>query len=104
MQNNGNTLTSYLILLKNHISETAKFNYLTNNFLSSPTIADLFFEDMGRVFFEEILGDVTFSTSQKVLFLIKEIADQSKSYLERFISYAKALEELIKFIGNTKNS
>ncbi len=105
MQKHSTTLSSYFILLNNHITEVANFNAVTNEFLSSATIADLFFEDVGKRIFIEMLGfNVSFSTSQKILVLIKEIAEQSKSYLDKFISYSKILDELIRFISSEKNS
>jgi hypothetical protein len=105
MQKHNITLSSYFTLLNNHITEVANFNAVTNEFLSSATAADLYFEDVGKRIFIEMLGfNVSFSSSQKILVLIKEIAEQSKSYLDKFISYSKILDELIKFISSVENS
>lgn len=105
MQKQSTTLSSYFTLLNNHITEVANFNAVTNEFLSSATAADLYFEDVGKRIFIEMLGfNVSFSSSQKILVLIKEIAEQSKSYLDKFISYSKILDELIKFISSVENS
>lgn len=96
MYNDDNTLTSYLILFKKYISQIAKFNDLTRNFLSSTAIADLYFQESGRRFFGELLGlTVSFSSSEKTLVLIKKISDQTKSNLDSFIIYMTVLEELI---------
>ena len=105
MQKHNTTLSNYFTLLNNHITEIANFNVVTNEFLSSATIADLYFEDMGKRIFIETLGfNSNFSSSQKILVLIKDIAEQSKSYLDKFISYSKILDELIRFISSGENS
>ena len=101
MYNNSNTLTNYLILLKKYISEIAKINHITDNFLSSTTIANLYFEESGRRFFIELLGlNSSFSSSEKILILIKEISDQIKSHLYKFIIYNRVLEELIMIVSS----
>lgn len=94
-------ITNYIILLKKYISEIAKINHITDNFLSSNTIANLYFEESGRCFFIELLGlNSSFSSSEKVLILIKEISDQIKSHLDKFIIYNRVLEELIMIISS----
>ena len=105
MQKHDITLSNYFTLLNNHITEIANFNVITNEFLSSATIADLYFEDVGKRIFIEMLGlKVSFSNSQKILALIKEIANNSKSYLDKFIGYSNILDELVRFISSEQSN
>ena len=87
MQNDNSTLSSYNSLLTSHIKSVAKFNSSTNDWLSNSTAADLFFEDAADRLFREELGlPNKLSIRQKILTVIKEIADNSKSYLNSYQS------------------
>ena len=99
MQNNNSTLSGYNSLLTSHIKDVAKFNSSTNDWLSNSTAADLFFEDAANRIVREELGLLDkLSTRQKILTIIKEIADHSKSYLDRLVGISAVFEGLIQLV------
>ena len=99
MQNNSSTLSSYNSLLTSHIKNVAKFNSSTNDWLSNSTAADLFFEDAANRFVREELGlPDKLSIRQKILTVIKEIADHSKSYLDRLMGISAVFDGLIQLV------
>ena len=100
MQNDHSTLSSYNSLLTSHIKDVAKFNKSTNDWLSSSMAADLFFEDAANRIVREELGLLQdkLSTRQKILTIIKEIADSSKFYLDRLVGISAVFEGLIQLV------
>jgi hypothetical protein len=99
MQNNSSTLSGYNSLLTSHIKKVAKFNSSTNDWLSNSTAADLFFEDAADRLVREELGLLDkLSIRQKILTVIKEIADHSKSYLDRLMGISIVFDELIQLV------
>lgn len=100
MQNDHNTLSGYNSLLINHIKDVAKFNKSTNDWLSNSTAADLFFEDAANRIVREQLGLLQYQLSnrQKILIVIKEIADSSKFYFDRLVGISAVFEGLIQFV------
>jgi hypothetical protein len=99
MQNDHSTLSSYNSLLTSHIKDVAKFNKSTNDWLSNSTAADLFFEDVANRLVREELGlQDKLSTRQKILTVIKEIADSSKFYLDRLVGISLVFEGLIQLV------
>ncbi len=102
MQNDHSTLSSYNSLLTNQIKDVAKFNSSTNDWLSDSTAADLFFEDAADRIIREELGLLQeLSTRQKILTLIKDIADSSKVYLDRIVTISKVFEGLIQLVDRS---
>jgi hypothetical protein len=99
MQNNNITLSNYNSLLISHIKDIAKFNIRTNDLLSSSTVADLFFEEMSKCIFgkKSGLSQEKLSNNQKILIIIKEIADCSKFYLNRLSDISVVFLQLIQF-------
>ena len=99
MQNNHSTLSSYNSLLTSHIKDVAKFNRSTNDWLSNSTAADLFFEDAANRIVREELGlQDKLSTRQKILTVIKDIADSSKFYFDRLVGISSVFEGLIQLV------
>jgi hypothetical protein len=99
MQNNHSTLSGYNSLFTSHIKDVAKFNKSTNDWLSNSTAADLFFEDVANRLVREELGlQDKLSTRQKILTVIKEIADSSKFYLDRLVGISLVFEGLIQLV------
>lgn len=100
MQNNNSTLSGYNSLLTSHIKDVAKFNRSTKDWLSDSTAADLFFEDAANRIVREELGLLQdkLSTRQKILTIIKEIANHSKSYLDRLVGISAVFEGLIRLV------
>lgn len=99
MQNDHSTLSSYNSLLTSHIKDVAKFNKSTNDWLSNSTAADLFFEDAANRIVREELGlQDKLSTRQKILTVIKEIADSSKFYFDRLVGISAVFEGLIQLV------
>ena len=98
MQNHDITLLSYNSLLTSHIEDVAKFNNITNDWLSSPIAADLFFEEASNRIVQEQFGLLKdkLSTRQKILVTIREIASSSKIYLDRLFAISGVLSALIK--------
>lgn len=91
MQNHNSILTSYISLLATHLEVVAKFNSNTNDWLSTIITTNTFFTDApvnntaDRFSKEksELSQDKQFSTHQKIMIAIKEIADNSRQYLNR---------------------
>lgn len=103
MQNDYNTLKNYFSLVDNHIKQITDFNLKTNELLTNPTISDLFFENNQDDVSVEISSvKVKHGISQKIIFIIKELANKSQLYLEELISHSKILEEFIRFINSKK--
>ena len=99
MQNDHSTLSSYNSLLISHIKIVAKFNSSTNDWLSNSTAANLFFEDAAHRIVREELGlQDQLSNRQKILTIVKDIADHSKSYLDRLVGISVVFEGLIQLI------
>ena len=99
MQNDHSTLSSYNSLLTSHIKDVAKFNRSTNDWLSNSTAADLFFEDAANRIVREELGlQDKLSTRQKILTVIKEIADSSKFYFDRLVGISAVFKGLIQLV------
>ena len=99
MQNDHSTLSSYNSLLTSHIKDIAKFNKSTNDWLSNSTAADLFFEDAANRIVREELGlQDKLSTRQKILTVIKDIADSSKFYFDRLVGISSVFEGLIQLV------
>ena len=99
MQNDDSTLSSYNSLLISHIKIVAKFNSRTNDWLSNSTAANLFFEDAAHRIVREELGlQDQLSNRQKILTIVKDIADHSKSYLDRLVGISVVFEGLIQLI------
>jgi hypothetical protein len=100
MQNDHSTLSSYNSLLISHIKIVAKFNSSTNDWLSNSTAANLFFEDAAHRIVREELGlQDQLSNRQKILTIVKDIADHSKSYLDRLVGISVVFEGLIQLIN-----
>ena len=100
MQNDHSTLSGYNSLLTSHIKDVAKFNSSTNDWLSNSTAADLFFEDAANRIVREELGLLQdkLSTRQKILTIIKEIADSSKFYFDRLVGISLVFEGVIQLV------
>ena len=99
MQNDHSILSSYNSLLISHIKIVAKFNSRTNDWLSNSTAANLFFEDAAHRIVREELGlQDQLSNRQKILTIVKDIADHSKSYLDRLVGISVVFEGLIQLI------
>jgi hypothetical protein len=92
-------LSSYNSLLTSHIKDVAKFNKSTNDWLSNSTAADLFFEDAANRIVREELGlQDKLSNRQKILTVIKDIADNSKFHLDRLVGISAVFEGLIQLV------
>ena len=104
MQNDHSTLSSYNSLLTSHIKDVAKFNSSTNDWLSNSTAADLFFEDAANRIVREELGLLQdkLSIHQKILTVIKDIAENSKFYLDRIVGVSAVLGELIQLVDRDR--
>ena len=102
MYNDHTTLSGYNSLLTNHLENVAQFHSDTNDWLSSPIAADLFFEEASNRIVQEQFGLLQdkLSTRQKILITIREIADSSKSYLDRLFAISGVLSALIKVVGS----
>ena len=102
MYNNHTTLSDYNSLLTNHIEDVAQFNSDTNDWLSSPTAANIFFEEASNRIVREQFGLLKdkLSTRQKILVTIKEIANSSKSYLDRLVAISGVLSALVELVGS----
>ena len=101
MYNDHTTLSGYNSLLTNHIEDVAQFNSNTNDWLSSPTAADLFFEEASNRIVQEQFGLLQdkLSTRQKILITIREIASSSKIYLDRLVAISGVLGALIELVS-----
>jgi uncharacterized membrane protein len=99
MQNNNSILIGYFSLLTTHLEGVAKFNSDTNYWLSTIIATNIFFEDaVKRIAGEsESLKD-QLSTHKKIMATIKEIADNSKSYLNRLVGISGVLSALIELV------
>jgi uncharacterized membrane protein len=99
MQNNNSILIGYFSLLTTHLEDVAKFNSDTNYWLSTIIATNIFFEDaVKRIVREpESLKD-QLSTHKKIMATIKEIADNSKSYLNRLVGISGVLSALIELV------
>lgn len=99
MQNNHSTLSGYNSLLTSHIRDVVKFNSSANDWLSNSTTADLFFEDAANRIVREELGlQDKLSTRQKILTVIKDIADSSTFYLDRLVGVSAVFDGLIQLV------
>ena len=101
MYNDHTTLSGYNSLLTNHIEDVAQFNSNTNDWLSSPTAADLFFEEASNRIVQEQFGLLQdkLSNRQKILITIREIASSSKIYLDRLVAISGVLGALIELVS-----
>jgi hypothetical protein len=102
MSNDHTTLYDYNSLLTSHIEDVAQFNSDTHDWLSSPTAANIFFEEASNRIVSEQFGLLKdkLSNRQKILVTIKEIANSSKSYLDRLFAISGVLSALIKVVGS----
>lgn len=102
MYNDHTTLSDYNSLLIDHIKDVAKFNSSTNDWLESPTAANIFFEEASNRIVSEQFGLLKdkLSTRQKILVTIQEIASSSKIYLDRLAAISGVLSALVELVGS----
>ena len=100
MHNDSITLEDYNSLLIKHLEDVAQFNSNTNDWLSSPTAANIFFEEASNRIVQEQFGLLQnkLSNRQKILVTIKEIASSSKIYLDRLVAISGVLGALVEVV------
>jgi hypothetical protein len=100
MHNNNSILTGYFSLFTTHLEDVAKFNRITNDWLSTTINTNIFFEDAVKSIVREELGSLKdkLSTHKKIMATVKEIADNSRSYLNRLVGISGVLNVLIELV------
>ena len=98
MSKNDNILQNYFAALNEQIDSVSYFNDQTEAFLASDKLVNLLCEDLGLQAFKGIFGSGNPTNVEKLLVLIRELAIDSKSYLDRLSTYAPVLGKLITFI------
>ncbi len=104
MSNNDNILQNYFAALNQHFDAVSNFNNQTTALLTSTKLVDLFCEDLGAQVFNGTLGKNEPTNIEKLLVMIKKIASDSKSYLDKLSIYVLILEKLITLVVEVQNS
>ena len=101
MHSNSTTLSKYFELLTSHIKNVDNFNVESSKLLTNANVIDLLFEDMAKRVVVKILNyKVSYSTSQKIIIVLKELTEQSKFYLDRVIGISGVLYSLIDLVNS----
>lgn len=98
MPNDDNILQNYFASLTKHFDAVSNFNDQTTALLTSYKLVDLFCEDLGEKAFNGMLGEKKPTSIEKLLVIIKKIASDSKSYLDKLSIYVFLLEKLITLV------
>ena len=102
MLNHDNILQKYFASLNNHINDVSQFHSQTEKFLMSSKVSDLFYEDLGKHLsmqvMKETLAENKLSNFEKILTLIKEVASDSKFYLDKLSFFTPILGNLIAIV------
>ncbi len=101
MHTNNTTLSKYFELLTSHIKNVDNFNVESSKVLTNANNIDLLFENIAKRVVVKILDyRVSYSTSQKIIVVLKELTEQSKHYLDRAIGISGVLYSLIDLVNH----